>query len=113
MGGYHEKTQIRCFITTLIIASMIIILSTRNELEFLSIVVLDLISIFIVYHRAPILNNDMPITKLELMNKNRIIAITMTILASVISLIMFKVGEYSEVIAWTMFIDASLMFNKK
>ncbi|MBU3130901.1 accessory gene regulator B family protein [Clostridium gasigenes] len=113
IGGYHEKTQIKCFIATLLIASMIIILSIRSKLDFFSIIVLDMISIFIVYNRAPILNDDMPITKLELINKNRRIGITMTILASVISLIVFGIAEYSEIIVWTIFINASLMFNKK
>ncbi|MBB6714014.1 accessory gene regulator B family protein [Clostridium gasigenes] len=113
IGGYHEKTQIKCFIATLLIASMIIILSIKSKLDFFSIIVLDMISIFIVYNRAPILNDDMPITKLELINKNRRIGITMTILASVISLIVFEIAEYSEIIVWTIFINASLMFNKK
>lgn len=112
-GGYHEKTQFRCFIATLIISSTIILLSIRSNLDFISILVLNLISIFIVYHRAPILNDDMPITKLELINKNRKIAISTTVLICIISLIMFKIGKYYELITWTIFIDSSLMFNKR
>lgn len=113
IGGYHEETQTKCFISTLIISSSIIFLSIRSELDFLSIVILNLISIFIVYQRAPIINANMPITKLELINKNRKIGITVTVFLCLLSLIMFKVGQYSEIIVWTMFIDSSLMFNKR
>lgn len=112
-GGYHEKTQVRCFIATLIISIVVIILSIRNELDLVSLITLNLISIFIVYQRAPIINNDMPITKIELINKNRRIAISMTILLCVLSLIVFNIGYYSEVIVWTIFVNASLMFNKR
>lgn len=113
IGGYHEKTQIRCFISTLLVASAIILLSLRGNLDFISIIVINLISIFIVYQRAPIVNENMPITKMELINKNRKTGITMTSILCIVSLIMFEKGQYSEVITWTMFIDASLMFNKR
>lgn len=113
IGGYHEKTQIRCFISTLIIAGGIILLASKSELDFVGMIILNLTSLFIVYQRAPIINEDMPISKIELINKNRKIAIIMTVFLLILALGMFKRGEYSEVITWTMIIDASLMFNKR
>lgn len=113
IGGYHEETQIKCFFSTLIITSMIIILSVRCELDFFSMIILNLFSIFIVYNRAPIVNNNMPIKRLDLINKNRKIGISITVFLSLLSIGIFNLGIYSEIIVWTMLIDATLMFNKR
>ena len=113
IGGYHEKTQIKCFFSTLIITSMIIILSVRCELDFFSIIILNLFSIFIVYNRAPILDSNMPITRVDLINKNRKIGISITVFLTLLSIGIFNLGQYSEIIVWTMLVDASLMFNKR
>ena len=52
-GGYHEDTQIKCFVGTLIIVSSII-----------------LISIFCIYNQIPIINEKMPLTKKKLIKRN-------------------------------------------
>ena len=45
IGGYHEDSQIKCFIATLIIELLIIILAINNELDLTSKLVLGGINI--------------------------------------------------------------------
>ncbi|WP_415346412.1 accessory gene regulator B family protein, partial [Clostridium perfringens] len=45
IGGYHEDSQLKCFIATLIITTSIIMLVTFNKLNLFSIVILNLFSI--------------------------------------------------------------------
>lgn len=69
IGGYHEDTQLRCFIATLIIVFSIIFLAKNNTLSFESCLILNFISIFSIYNKAPIINDKMPITRNDLIKK--------------------------------------------
>ena len=55
IGGYHEDSQLKCFIATLIITTSIIMLVTFNKLNLFSIVILNLFSIFSIYNKAPVI----------------------------------------------------------
>ncbi|WP_291653353.1 accessory gene regulator B family protein [Clostridium sp.] len=112
IGGYHEDTQVKCFIATLIIVSLIIILFENNKLSFISFVILNLISIFSIYNKAPIINDKMPITREDLIRKNRKIGISTVIILAILSIILFKVTMLSQIIVWTILVQAMLMFNK-
>lgn len=112
-GGYHESTQIKCLVATIILSGIIIILSINNNLNFISIILLNLINIFSVYHQAPIINEDMPLTREDLIRKNRIIATISCTTFFIIALILSSKGIYSSIITWTLVIDSCLMFNKK
>lgn len=112
-GGYHESSQIKCLIATIIISLIIIILAINNNLNMLSIILLNMINIFSVYHQAPIINNDMPLTRKDLINKNKILALLNSSILFLISLILCNKGIYSSIITWTLFINSCLMFNKK
>ena len=96
-GGYHEDSQFRCFIATLIIISSII---------------LNLISIFCIYNEIPIINEKMPLTRKELIKKNRVIGITNTLIFLIISIVMFNVKWLSQTIVWTCVVQVMLLFNK-
>ena len=71
-----------------------------------------MISIFSVYNKAPIINDKMPITREDLIRKNRKIGIINVVSIALLSLIMFKVKWISQIIVWTILVQAILMFNK-
>lgn len=112
IGGYHENTQIKCFIVTLLLVAVIIVLYENNKLGLQSCIILNLINIFVIYNKAPIINNKMPITKENLIKRNRNIAIINSIVLTFISIIMFRFKWISQIIVWTMLIQVILMFNK-
>lgn len=112
IGGYHEDTQFKCFIATLVIAICIISLMKFSNLSLLSLITLNLLIIFSVYNKAPIINDKMPITKDELIIKNRKIGISAVILFAISSIILFKISWLSQIIVWTLLVQTILMFNK-
>ncbi|WP_394883865.1 accessory gene regulator B family protein, partial [Clostridium tertium] len=91
---------------------IIIILFENNRLNLISSIILNLISIFSVYNKAPIINDKMPITREDLIRKNRKIGIINVVSIALLSLIMFKVKWISQIIVWTILVQAILMFNK-
>ncbi|MCR8744570.1 accessory gene regulator B family protein [Romboutsia lituseburensis] len=112
-GGYHESSQLKCLIATMIIFLIIIILAKNNNLNLISIILINLINIFSVYHQAPIINNDMPLTRYDLIKKNKMLALVNSSILFSIALILYSKGIYSSIITWTLFINSCLMFNKK
>ena len=111
-GGYHEDSQIRCFIATLIVIMFIILLSKNGNLNIISCIILNLISIFCIYNEIPIINEKMPLTKKELIKKNRVIGITNTLIFLIISIVMFNITWISQTIVWTCVVQVMLLFNK-
>ena len=63
IGGYHEDSQIKCFFATFIIVISLIALERNIELNIVAILIFNLLSIFCIYHKAPIINDKMPLTK--------------------------------------------------
>lgn len=112
IGGYHEDTQVKCFIATLIIVVLIIKLFENNKLNFISSIILNLISIFSIYNKAPIVNDKMPITREEIIRKNRKIGIINVVILAIASIVMFQVKWISQITIWTILVQAILMFNK-
>ena len=112
IGGYHEDRQIKCFIATLILVAIIIQLAITSNISYISAVELSVLSMFVVYNRAPIVNDKMPITKNSLIKRNRIIGIINISVLAIGSLIFFNSTVLSQVIIWTICIQAMLMFNK-
>lgn len=113
IGGYHEDTQLRCFIATVVLVFFIIYLAINIKLDFISTMMLNSISIFAIYNKAPVIDSRMPLTKDYLIRKNRRIGITNTIFISIISVMIFTSGIYSQVLIWTIVVQAILMFNKR
>ena len=112
IGGYHEDTQLKCLTSTLLLTFIIIYLSKNNILSFKSSIFLNSISIFSIYHQAPIINDKMPITKKNLISKNRLIGIINIFILSILSIILFNINLFSQIIVWTILVQAILMFNK-
>ncbi|WP_300257353.1 accessory gene regulator AgrB [Clostridium sp.] len=112
IGGYHEDSQFKCFIATLIITTSIIMLVIFNNLGLFSIVILNLFSIFSIYNKAPVIDSRFPLTKENLIKKNKILSVTNSSILFLISLIFFKISWVSQTITWTLLIQSLLLFNK-
>lgn len=113
IGGYHEYSQIKCFITSIILITADITLSFTCTLNFWSNCILIVISIFCIYNQAPIINPQMPLTRLELINKNRKIGLRNSIVIGMISIILYRYSKYYTIITWTVVFEALLLFNKR
>lgn len=112
IGGYHEDTQLKCFTATLIITTSIILLTIFSKLDFFSIIILNLFSIFSIYNKAPVIDNRFPLTKENLIKRNRIIGVTNSSILFFVALIFFKTSWISQTITWTLLIQSILLFNK-
>ncbi|MBM6838330.1 accessory gene regulator B family protein [Clostridium saudiense] len=113
IGGYHEDSQIKCFIATGVLVAIIIQLSVASNINFISGILLNIISMFTVYNKAPIINEKMPITREDLIEKNRAKGIRNTCILAIGSLAFFYLTPLSQVVIWTILIQCILMFNKK
>ncbi|MBO3446279.1 accessory gene regulator B family protein [Clostridium sp. CCUG 7971] len=113
IGGYHEDTQVKCLVSSIIISSMILYLSLNNQLNLISLILLNSLNIFAIYSRAPVINADMPITRVDLINRNCKLGVINSIIFSLIALVLHNIGVYSCIITWTLLIEVCLMFNKK
>jgi len=113
IGGYHEETQIKCFIATVLLTAGILILSLQCNLSFIGNCILIFLSIFCIWNQAPVINSKMPITRSELIKKNRVRGLSSSILFGLISIVLFNYSNYYSVITWTILVQAILMFNKR
>ena len=96
----------------IIIILFIILLSKNTNLNIISSIILNLISIFCIYNEIPIINEKVPLTRKELIKKNRVIGITNTLIFLIISIVMFNVKWLSQTIVWTCVVQVMLLFNK-
>ena len=112
IGGYHEDSQIKCFFATITIVCSMIILGRNIELNMISIIILNIFSIFCIYHRAPVINERMQLTKEKLIRRNRKIGLVNVSLLAMISIISYKGTVYGELICLTNVVQTMLMFNK-
>lgn len=113
IGGYHEDNQIKCFAATVLITSGIIYLSINLSVDFISKSILNCVALFSIWHRAPVINPLMPITKPELIKRNRTIGILAAAILAVISTIFYEFRIISDTILWTLVFQVLLMFNKR
>ena len=113
IGGYHEDSQIKCFLATFIIIGCIIFLSININLGLGAKIVLNLVALYCIWQQAPIVNSKMPITKQELINKNRILGTSIISVLSIISIATNSIDIISNPITWTVVFQALLMFNKR
>ncbi|MGL5378753.1 accessory gene regulator B family protein [Clostridium sp.] len=111
-GGYHEDSQIRCFIATLLIMLFIIVLYKTNDLSFIGYIILAFLSIFAVYNISPVIDSRMPLTKKEFIQRNKLIGTFNTLAFLLIGLILFNIKFVSQIIIWTSVVQAMLLFNK-
>jgi len=113
IGGYHEETQIKCFIATMLLTTGILILSLQCNLSFISNCILIFLSIFCIWNQAPVINSKMPITRPELIKKNRVRGLGTSIILGLLSIVLYNYSSYYSIITWTILFEATLMFNKR
>ena len=113
IGGLHEDSQIKCFIATLIIIGSIIYLSMNLRVDLISKLILNAVSIYCIWHQAPIINPKMQLTKPELIKRNRILGIIIVTALALTSIILYRYTSVSNIISWTLVFQALLMFNKR
>ena len=113
IGGYHEETQIKCFIATVLLTAGRLILSLQCYLSFISNCILIFMSIFCIWNQAPVINAKMPITRPEIIKKNRIRGLRNSIILGLISIVLYNYSRYYSLITWTILVDVILMFNKR
>lgn len=113
IGGYHEDKQITCFLATTIIIGSVIYLSVNVKVGFIATAILFLACIFCIWNQAPIVNPKMPITREELLRKNRNIGTAVAIIYAIISLVFYKHIAIANTIVWLTIFQVLLMFNKK
>ncbi|MDT8715172.1 accessory gene regulator B family protein [Clostridium sp. 19966] len=112
IGGYHEDSQIKCIISTFIMLSSILFLTLHVSFDIGSTIIINVSSVFSIYHTAPVINPKMPLTQKDLIRRNRIIGILFTSMLSLLSIILFKFTIFSNCVMWTILFHALLMFNK-
>lgn len=113
IGGYHEDTQLKCFAATFIITGSIILLGTSINMNFISLIILDGISFYSIWHQAPIINPKMQLTRNDLIIRNRKAGLSIVILYTALTIILYKYSFISNTICWTLVFQALLMFNKR
>jgi accessory gene regulator B len=113
IGGYHEDTQLKCFVATMLVTTGILILSLQCNLSFIGNCILIFLSIFCIWNQAPIINSKMPITSSQLIESNRIRGIYASIICGLLAIILYDFSSYYSLITWTVFIETMLMFNKR
>lgn len=75
-------------------------------------IILNFISIFCIYNKVPIINLKMPLTKENLIKRNRIISIVNSLIFIILSIVMFNIKWFSQVIVWTGVVQTMLLLNK-
>lgn len=113
IGGYHEDTQIKCFIASVIIVGSIIYLSINLKLDLISKLILNGMSFYCIWHQAPVVNPRMELTRVDLIKRNRTVGISLTAGVIIISMILNKYTSLSNTILWTITFQALFMFNKR
>ena len=73
----------------------------------------NLLSIFSIYNRAPVIDKRMPISREDLIKRNRIIGLSVVLILSIVSIAIYKFTWIPQTIVWTILVQAILMFNKR
>jgi len=113
IGGYHEETQIKCFITTVLFITGILILSFQCTFSLISNCIIIFLCIFCIWNQAPVINPQMPITRPELIKKNRTKGLRNSTIYGFISIVIYNYSSYYLIITWTLLFLAIGLFNKR
>lgn len=113
IGGYHEDSQLKCFLATMLLTAGIIFMSMQTTFTFLSNGIILLVCIFCMYHQIPVINPNIPITRSHLIQKNKINGLRNISLVGIMSVILYKYTNYYCIITWVIIFQTILLFNKK
>ncbi len=113
IGGFHEDNQVKCFIATAVTIGSIIYLSASLEIGILPKLILNAIALFSIWQQAPVVNPKMPITRKELLIRNRNIGVTVIGICVILSILFYSCSVISNTLMWSVVLQAILMFNKR
>lgn len=113
IGGYHEDTQIKCFTASLILTGSIILLGINININFISLIILDGISFYTIWHQAPIINPKMQLNRQDLILRNRKTGILMVLFFIILTIVFYNNSIIKNTICWTLVFQAMFMFNKR
>lgn len=113
IGGYHEDTQIKCFIATLLVVGSIVYIGNVLTVDLITKLILNIVSLYCIWHQAPVINPKMALNRLELINRNRVLGLIIITVLIITSLVFYKNKMVSDIILWTIVFEALLMFNKR
>lgn len=113
IGGYHEDTQIKCFIASLMIIGSVIYISSHLTIDIISKLILSIVCLYCIWNQAPVVHPKMAITRAELINRNRNVGLFLTAACIIISVIFNRNKIVSDSILWIILFQTLLMFNKR
>ena len=113
IGGYHEESQFKCFVSTILLTAGIIFMSTNTKFSFYSNCIVILFCLYCMYNQVPIINPNMPITRPHLIVKNRKKGLCNTTIIGISSIVMYKYTCFYCIITWVIIVQTLLLFNKK
>lgn len=113
IGGYHEDTQLKCFLATLLIVGSIVYLSVNLNMDLISKILLSGVALYCIWNQAPVINPKMNLTRQDLIERNRKAGLFIVTIFILIALIFNKYKLVSDAILWTIIFQAFLMFNKR
>lgn len=113
IGGFHEDTQLKCFVTTVTIVGCIVFLGGTITLSINSIIILNVVCLFCLWNQVPIISDEMPLTRADLINKNRKIGLSIILIYMLSFIIGYKWSFYSNLGTWTMIFQTLFLFKKK
>jgi accessory gene regulator B len=103
-GGYHARTYWRCFFTSFLIFTVILVIGVYVYINFWMRILMGFISVILMYLYAPVDHPNKPILSVERRKKFKRLSIYITILFSMAS---FCLSQPYPVIAITsIFIEA-------
>lgn len=112
IGGYHEDTQLKCLAATIISIFFIVIIGENSSFTKLGNIMVILLSIFCIWNQAPVIDNRRPLTKVNLINRNRIIGTVILACFGVISILLCERNRIYMLITWTIVFQALMLFRK-
>ena len=112
IGGYHEETQLRCLVSTIISIFFIIIISKNSSFTYLGNIMVIILSIFCIWNQAPLIDQRRPITKVNLINRNRIIGTSILAIFGLMSILAYEKSRIYILITWTIVFQVLMLFRK-
>ena len=108
-GGYHAKTQIRCFATSVSIILIMMILIKYNVLSNIEYVICTIISIIIIIIFAPVEDKNKPLDDVE-HKKYKYITYIILSLETIVWLILMIMRRFSCAVSIAIIVESVMLF---
>ena len=113
-GGYHEDTHLKCFIASLCVIGVAVYLGIFNRLGYTSLFAINIISLYVIYQRVPVIDMDADIVPpAEVIRKYRKISLLITLLIMISFIIFYWCAFYINIGTWALLLQALTLFVKR